>query len=206
MIFSIINFVVMLFSFLMLAYFYTLSIEPMKRSQKHGEKAWNECKRFRLIGGFFETVSVINMVLWIWFPLPLVDTWIISPNIWVGILIGMIFLIPCLILMSLGVKDAGSETLTPSKDTEMYGGIYNYIRHPQTVGEFPIFVAIAFLLNSWFLVIISTLFVVIYVPIMIHYEEKDLVRRFGDKYVQYKKRTGAIFPKIRKSDTQKGEE
>lgn len=96
------------------------------------------------------------------------------------------------------MRHAGSESLTPSEETQMYGGIYKHIRHPQTVGEFPTFVAIAFILNSWFLVIITALFIVIYIPIMIYYEEKDLVRRFGDKYVQYQKRTGALFPKIRK--------
>ena len=36
------------------------------------------------------------------------------------------------------MKDAGSESLHPSKETVMYGGIYNYIRHPQALGEFPL--------------------------------------------------------------------
>lgn len=55
--------------------------------------------------GLFEFVSVLNMILWIWFPLPIVDEWIISPNIWVGILIGMIILLPCLIIMYVGVRE-----------------------------------------------------------------------------------------------------
>ena len=67
------------------------------------------------------------------------------------------------------MRHAGSESLTPSEETQMYGGIYKHIRHPQTVGEFPTFVAIAFILNSWFLVIITALFIVIYIPIMIYY-------------------------------------
>lgn len=198
MLISVINFVVLLFSFSMFAYFYTISLQPVKRAQKRGEKAWSDCKKFRIIGGFFEFVAVMNMILWIWFPLPSVDEWIISSNAWGGIIIGAIILIPCLILMYIGMRHAGSESLTPSEETQMYGGIYKHIRHPQTVGEFPTFVAIAFILNSWFLVIITALFIVIYIPIMIYYEEKDLVRRFGDKYVQYQKRTGALFPKIRK--------
>jgi len=97
------------------------------------------------------------------------------------------------------MKDAGSETLSPSKDTKMYGGIYNYIRHPQTLGEFPTFVAISFFFNSWFLVILSSVYIIIYTPIMIHYEEIDLTKRFGEKYKEYQKRTGALFPKIVKS-------
>ncbi|MHA1149405.1 MAG: methyltransferase [Promethearchaeota archaeon] len=39
----------------------------------------------------------------------------------------------------------------------MYGGIYNYIRHPQSLGEFVIFMALPLLINSWFHIIISIL-------------------------------------------------
>jgi len=74
--------------------------------------------------------------------------------------------------MTKGILDAGSETAKPSEETEIYGGIYGYIRHPQSLGEFPIFVAIGFFVNSLTMVVILTLFVVIYVPIMIHYEGK----------------------------------
>ncbi|MDX1798276.1 MAG: isoprenylcysteine carboxylmethyltransferase family protein [Candidatus Lokiarchaeia archaeon] len=195
---AVINFVIMLSTFVIMGYTYTLSIQPMKRSEKHGDKAWADCKKFRSIGGVAEFITIGNLILWIWFPLPVVSDWIISSNIWVGVIIGLCILIPCTYLLVRGAKDAGSETLSPSKETEMYGGIYKYIRHPQTLGEFPMFPALAFMFNSWFLVIISSLFIIIYTPIMIHYEEKDLVKRFGVKYVEYQKRTGALFPKLRK--------
>ncbi|MFX1501256.1 MAG: methyltransferase family protein [Promethearchaeota archaeon] len=199
MIIAVINFTSLIISFIGMGYPYTLSIQPIKRSEKYGEKAWEDCKKLRTLGGFFELVSIINLIIWIWFPLPVVDTWIINSNIWVGILIAICILIPCLIIMVLGVKAAGTETLSPSKETEMYGGIYKYIRHPQSLGEFPLFVALSFALNSWFLVIISAAFIILYTPIMIHYEEKDLILRFGDKYKDYQKKTGALFPKLRKS-------
>lgn len=60
------------------------------------------------------------------------------------------------------------------------------------------FPALAFMFNSWFLVIISSIFIIIYIPIMIHYEEKDLVKKYGEKYIEYQKSTGALFPKLRK--------
>jgi protein-S-isoprenylcysteine O-methyltransferase Ste14 len=182
-----------------MGYPYLLSIQPVKRAEKHGEKAWADCKKLRSIGGFFELISVINLIIWIWFPLPVVETWIISSNIWIGIIIAICISIPCLVIMALGVKVAGSETLSPTRETEMYGGIYKYIRHPQTLGEFPTFVALSFAFNSWFLVIVSAAFIILYTPIMIHYEEEDLIRRFGDKYQEYQKKTGAIFPKLKKS-------
>jgi protein-S-isoprenylcysteine O-methyltransferase Ste14 len=198
MIIAIINFSSLLITCFILGYFYILSIQPVKRVEKFGEKAWKDCKTFRSIAGFFELISVINLVLWIWFPLPIVDAWIISPNFWVGIIIGICIAIPCSTIMFIGIKAAGSETLSPSKETEMYGGIYKYIRHPQSLGEFPLFIALSFGVNSWFLVLISSIFIILYVPIMVHYEEKDLIKRFGDRYREYQKNTGALFPKLRK--------
>ncbi|MFW9972168.1 MAG: methyltransferase family protein [Candidatus Odinarchaeota archaeon] len=198
MIIAIVNFISLIVACFIMGYLYILSIQPVKRSEKFGEKAWKDCKKYRSIGGLFELVSMINLFLWIWFPLPLVGAWIISPNIWIGIIIAICIGIPCTIVMLLGIKAAGSETLSPSKNTEMYGGIYRYIRHPQSLGEFPLFIALSFLFNSWFLVLISTFFIIIYIPIMIYYEEKDLIRRFGDNYREYQKNTGALFPKLRK--------
>lgn len=194
----IINFLMLVISLFLFSFLYVLSIQPAKRSNKRGEKAWKECKTLRSIAGFFEIVSLINVILWIWFPLPLVNAWIISTNIWAGMIVAACITILGSILMIKGMLDAGSETLTPSRETEMYGGIYKYIRHPQSAGEFPIFVAMGFLVNSWFLVIFMSIYIVIYVPIMIYYEEKDLIRRFGEKYLNYQKQTGAIFPKFRK--------
>lgn len=198
MIIAMVNFISFIIACFIMSYLYILSIQPVKRAEKRGEKAWSDCKKFRSIGGFLELVSVVNLFLWIWFPLPLVDTWIISPNIWVGIIISICIAIPCTTILLLGVKAAGTETLSPSKDTEMYGGVYKYIRHPQSLGEFPLFPALCFAFNSWFLVLISSVFIIIYIPIMIHFEEKDLVKRFGEKYREYKTKTGALFPKLRK--------
>ena len=86
----------MISAFVILGYSYTISIQPMKRSEKHGDKAWTDCKKFRLIGGIAELISLVNLILWIWFPLPVVNEWIISSNIWIGIIIGICMLVPCI--------------------------------------------------------------------------------------------------------------
>jgi len=197
LIIAIINFALLIFSLFSLGYFYTLSSQPMKKIIKYGENTWKKCTVFRNIAGIFEFISVINLILWIWFPLPFVDEWKVSSDYWIGIIFGICILIPSSILLGKGVKDAGSETMSPSKDTEIYGGIYKYVRHPQTIGEFLIYISIGFMLNSWFLILILLTFILIYTPIMFYFEEKDLVRKYGEKYLEYKKRTGAIFPKIK---------
>lgn len=190
-----INLISLIISIFIFCYFYTLSVIPKQREQKKGTKAWKECAQFRTIAGGLEFLISMNIILWIWFPLSNLN-WKIHYNPLAGAIICIIIVIPGTILMLKGMKDAGSETYKPSDKTKMYGGIYKHIRHPQSLGEFPLFIALAFFVNSWFLVIIQTLFVVIYVPVMIHYEEKDLVRRFGESYKKYQKETGALFPRF----------
>ena len=192
-----INFSLLLVSLSLFSYFYTLSVQPVKREKRKGERAWKECMKLRIIASIFEFIIVITLILWIWFPLPLIN-WKVHPNYMFGLIIGIVISIPCLAILLKGVKDAGSETLQPSKETEIYGGIYNYVRHPQSLGEFPLFLAIVFMVNSWFLVLLMVIYIIAYVPIMIYYEEQDLIRRFGEKYKEYQKRTGIFFPKIRK--------
>ncbi len=191
------NFAVLNVSGALFTYIYILSVMPITREEKRGERAWNECARYRMISGFLEFVMMVNLILWIWFPIPEL-TWIVHENFVIGIIIGVCIAIPCLLILFKGFLDAGSETMTPSKETTMYGGIYNHIRHPHTVGEMPLFIVVAFAVNSLFLVLWATIYILITVPIIIHYEEKDLVKRFGDVYIEYQKNTGAFIPKFRK--------
>ena len=193
-----INLIVLIISLFLFSYLYILSVQPAKRETRRGQKAWRECMKLRVIASIFEFMVVLDLILWVWFPIPLAN-WKIHSNMAIGLIIGIMISIPCLALMLKGMRDAGSETLQPSKETEMYSGIYQYIRHPQSLGEFPLFVAIAFMINSWFLVILMIIYVLFYVPVMIFYEEKDLLIRFGDKYQEYQKRTGALFPKLRRN-------
>lgn len=176
-------------------YLYILSAMPAHRAEKHGEKAWEDAKRFRAVSGILLFVIVVQMILWLWFPIPGL-TVPVHPNPLVPVIIGILIAIPLTAILVKGVMDAGRETMEPSKETRMYGGIYNYIRHPQMVGELPWFVILALFLNSLFLVVYAIVFIGISFPIIVYYEEKDLVKRFGEPYRDYQQRTGAIIPKF----------
>jgi protein-S-isoprenylcysteine O-methyltransferase Ste14 len=96
-----------------------------------------------------------------------------------------------------GARAAGNEALFPSKEHTLYGDTYNTIRHPQALGEAWIALAMALYLNSPFL----ALFSLIYFPAFYYFciaEEKDLVIRYGQPYVEYRNRTGMFIPKRHK--------
>ncbi len=180
---------------------YIVSLMPAKLAENRGDDAWKLCKRLRAIGTLFMVIALFNMALWIWFPVPLL-AWIINPTPWIGIILSIVVFVVPIPIWWKGMRDSGSECYEPSKQSQMFGGIYNHIRHPQTLGEISWFIAIPLFVNSLFLLIVSLVFFLFYIPIMIHVEEQDLIRRFGDAYRKYQKRTGALFPKLGKSHKQ----
>jgi len=194
-----INFAFLLFSSILLLYFYMLSARPAAQEKIIGPGSYKRCSQYRLISGAFEGIITANYILYFFFPLPTP-----LPNVfpwpwWVSIVMALVIGVPATILMAVGIRHAGEETMSPKKEHTMYGGIYNRIRHPQAVGEVFLFAVIALLLNSPFL----TLFSLIYFPIlamMCFAEEQDLMLRYGDSYAEYCKRTGAFWPKRRKNN------
>ena len=111
----------------------------------------------------------------------------------ISFVVSAIIFIPSLILILAGVKAAGGETAVPDKKGDMFNGIYLKIRHPQYLGEVPIWFSFALVLNSPFLLLFSIIWILIYY-IWIIFEERDLEIRYGKNYSNYKQITG-IFPK-----------
>ena len=101
-------------------YLYILSAMPVTRAQKRGEKAWKECKWLRILAGFFESVMIADMILWIWFPVPNL-AWSFHPDPLVGRIVAFAIAVPCSAILMKGIKDAGQETMRPSKSTKMFG-------------------------------------------------------------------------------------
>ena len=190
----VINLISLILSFVGLAVLYLISLQPKKRESKVGPRAWKQSKNLRTVGFFCEALGISNIILWVWFPIPELG-WKITQNPWIAVIMALILGIPCFIIMSIGVMQAGKESWEPHRETILDQGLYRHIRHPQAITEFPLFAIIAFGVNSWFLFGILTLYVIIFLPIMKTIEENDLIRRFGDTYEVYQKKTGAFFPK-----------
>ncbi len=197
MLIPLLNFSMLFISGTLFAGLYIPSLMPAKLAEQYGPNAWKLCDRLRTIGTIFMVIQLLTMILWLWFPIPQL-AWPIFFNPWIGYTIGLLIFFITLPIVYKGLKESGSEAKTPSTETKMFGGIYNYIRHPQTLGEMSWYFVTVFVVNSLFLLLYAFIFILIYLPIMITVEEKDLIRRFGDEYRQYQQRTGALLPKLRK--------
>jgi protein-S-isoprenylcysteine O-methyltransferase Ste14 len=189
-----INILVLVVSTILFLYFYVKSVSPAQLEKKIGEIAYPKCKTYRFIAGSFEGITVINYVIYFFYPLPLGLSLVFPWGWMVSILIGIIILIPSLYLMVIGMKDAGRETLEPKKEHTLYEGIYDTIRHPQAIGEAVVWFPVALFLNSPFLALYSFLWIPIFY-LMCAAEEKDLIIRYGTPYLEYRERVGFLIPK-----------
>jgi protein-S-isoprenylcysteine O-methyltransferase Ste14 len=174
--------------------YYVKSVGPAQLEKKIGEKAYKQCEQYRLVCSAFMFLHVGGYIVYYFYPVPLGLAKTFPWSYWVSVMIAVIIAIPSGYVMYRGAKDAGKETMQPRKEHTLYKGIYNKIRHPQAIGELPMFWVIAVLIHSPFMVI----FTVIWIPIfywMCVAEEKDLVIRYGQPYIEYKQKTGMFFPK-----------
>ena len=188
------NFAVLIVSTLFTLYFYVKSAGPAALEQKIGPAAYQKCTRYRFIAGLWMGVATVNYILYVFFPLPIPLPLTFPWGWWVSALIAVIIAIPSGYLFGRGMRDAGEETMVIKKEHTMYGGIYQKIRHPQAVGEMPLWWVIAFLLNSPFLVLYSFVWIPIFIA-MCKAEERDLLIRYGEPYAAYQQQTGFLMPK-----------
>ncbi|MFN3998797.1 methyltransferase family protein [Algoriphagus sp.] len=76
-------------------------------------------------------------------------------------------------------------------------GIYSQIRHPLYLGLLGIFLGY-FVVSGTIGALIHLGCLIVYLPIGIYFEEKNLISFFGDSYRTYQQDVPAIFPRIHK--------
>ncbi|HKJ28427.1 MAG TPA: hypothetical protein VJ965_12365 [Anaerolineales bacterium] len=188
-----INFGLMVLFTIVFVGLYNRSVSPAALEKKMGADSYPYCGRLRAVAIGFLILVMACYIAYAFNPLPIRLPEKFAWSYWISALIAVFFAAPTTYMVMTGMKDAGSEAIAPSKENEMYGGIYEKIRHPQT-WEYGYFFAIAFLLNSPFLALYS----LVWLPlayIMMRAEEKDLLIRFGIDYQNYMEKTGRLLPR-----------
>jgi len=188
------NMAALIISALLLLYFYAKSVMPATLEKQIGEVAYAKCKRYRQIAMGFEFLAMFNYVVYYFYPLPIPLPRVFPWDYWISIVIAVAIGVPSGYLMYRGMKDAGEESLSPKKEHSLYGGIYKKIRHPQATGEVFLWWVAAFILNSPFLAIFSIVWLPIFY-VMCVAEERDLVIRYGEAYLGYRRNTGFLIPR-----------
>lgn len=172
---------------------YALSVRPASLSARVGERAYASCARYRLASVVTTAGTVIFAVLCgVRPPDPFLRRlpWPRAVSVTVAIVVAL----PAAWLAWRGIKDAGAETMRPGSEQGMFRGVYERVRHPQSFGALLLWWALALACDSPVLLATAVAGVPVWMAIC-HFEEMDLVRRFGTPYETYRKRTGFAFPK-----------
>jgi protein-S-isoprenylcysteine O-methyltransferase Ste14 len=75
-------------------------------------------------------------------------------------------------------------------------GLYKTIRHPGYLGQLIIFLGISVCLSNWLSVLLMVIPVLLGYTYRINVEEKFMVERMGQKYLDYRNRTKRLIPLI----------
>lgn len=128
-----------------------------------------------------------------WYALPVS----VNPGIayiGVGIIIAGIVL-RLLVILTLGRFFTVDVTIRQDHQLKK-NGFYKYLRHPSYFASLLSFVGFGISLNNWASIAIVTVCILIAFIKRIQVEEKALIERFGEEYIDYTKSTKGLIPFI----------
>eukprot|EP01083_Nonionella_stella_P060021 156970_1 len=202
-----INFASMLGSTALMCYLYRLSTTPSLTEKVWGGKDAPKMSRYLKYTAFLAAaVATYHFVLYPQHKMEDVEDKLNIPTSfslskqWRQT-IAICIAVPSLIAELMAWKEVGMAPLDPDNQDfvgyrELFGGIYNYVRHPIYFCEFTWFYTLSLLLDSPLLLIASG---VIFQPACYHMCKSDdyqLERQFGGEFKKYEKKTGFWLPKL----------
>ncbi len=124
--------------------------------------------------------------------------------LWLAIVFGILFIFMRFLfewhLRNSGFNEIGHGLgiymLFPEEGVRIKSGIYSFIRHPMYAGDLCLALGFAFLKNNPFAFLIALIAFIPFV-VAIKCEDRELIKRFGEKHKHYIKETGAIIPRLK---------
>ena len=187
---------------LALLWFFFSLFHSIFASEKWKRKMQQVMKRnykyYRLLYSVFALVSLIGIVIY--------HLTITTVLLWKVSLIEIIISIVCitagfLLMLFFASKFffelSGADVLLKTKRSEelLKTSLYNYVRHPLYTATL-LFVWSIFFFHPSLSNLISCICITIYTIVGIYFEEKKLIKDFGESYIQYRAATPMLIPKL----------
>jgi protein-S-isoprenylcysteine O-methyltransferase Ste14 len=102
------------------------------------------------------------------------------------------------ILAALGTN-VSETVLTREQHRLVTTGPYRILRHPLYSAGIALFVGMGLMAANWFILLWAAVAAAGVRLFIIPAEERELLSKFGDDYVRYRRRTGALVPSLRRS-------
>ncbi|TET08299.1 MAG: isoprenylcysteine carboxylmethyltransferase family protein [Candidatus Thorarchaeota archaeon] len=169
------------------------------------------CVKARIINGWgkegyariFNTTSILTLLIaflsmnfwdWIYFVL---QPALIQPLLFIlGILSGLGGAVLSMTASRVISVSTVADMRTDRKTELVTDGIYSRVRHPLYLATLLMFSAFS-LIYPFPVVFVFSLSMIIYTMIGAYFEERKLLKYYGDEYLEYKKTAGFILPKLR---------
>jgi protein-S-isoprenylcysteine O-methyltransferase Ste14 len=116
--------------------------------------------------------------------------------VWTGATLGLLVIPGTYWVFSSIGRNVSETVLTKAQHDLVQHGPYRWIRHPlYTVGTL-LLVALGLTLTSWLVLLFALVAFVVFRVVVVPIEEGQLEAKFGDAYRRYKRRTGAMAPRL----------
>jgi protein-S-isoprenylcysteine O-methyltransferase Ste14 len=91
-----------------------------------------------------------------------------------------------------------SETVLTKDRHELVtsAGPYRWVRHPLYTTGIALFAALGLIAANWFILGMTAIALIAIRTVVVPREERELVARFGSGYEEYRRRTGAMLPRV----------
>jgi protein-S-isoprenylcysteine O-methyltransferase Ste14 len=115
---------------------------------------------------------------------------------WLGVALG-VAAIPGAVWLFRSIGSNVSETvLTKASHTLVTHGPYAWIRHPLYTNGVALFLAVGLMASNWFILLCAVVALLSIRLAVVPIEERALIEKFGQRYVEYRRRTGAMWPRF----------
>ncbi len=114
---------------------------------------------------------------------------------WLGIGLGIVSVLLIYWMFSSIGSGITPTVATRSEHELVTKGPYRWIRHPLYTFGTLFFLSFALMIDSWFIALMAVLAIVL-LSLRLPTEEALLIKKFGDEYRGYMKRTGRFLPKF----------
>lgn len=115
---------------------------------------------------------------------------------WTGVAVAAAML-PLLLWVLRSIGTNISETyLTKAEHELVTHGPYRWVRHPLYAVALTAFLGLGVAAANGFLLVMGSAILMAIARLVIPREEAELMARFGDRYDEYRRRTGALVPRI----------
>ncbi len=119
---------------------------------------------------------------------------------WAAAAVGL-GMLPLLVWVFRSIGRNISETvLTKADHALVTQGPYRWVRHPLYAAATAAFLSLGVVAANWFMMAMAVAALLGVRLIVVPREEAELTRKFGEAYREYRKRTGALLPRVKLFD------